>query len=134
VIDDDQRANGAVFETREKGLLPPLVTSRFVVRDCGNASPRFLRSTMYHIPATPDLLKQTGVPFALVVQPMAAVDAAQGEHEPPLTDFGLASGPVRCNRCKAYMCPFMQFIDGGRRFQCAFCKVNERKRVRRLFA
>lgn len=29
---------------------------------------------------------------------------------------------VRCNRCKAYMCPFMQFMDGGRRFQCVFCK------------
>lgn len=36
------------------------------------------------------------------------------------------SGPIRCNRCKAYMCPFMLFIDGGRRFQCGFCScVNE---------
>ncbi|CAH6789092.1 Sec24d [Phodopus roborovskii] len=36
------------------------------------------------------------------------------------------SGPVRCNRCKAYMCPFMQFIEGGRRYQCGFCScVNE---------
>ncbi|CAL8395578.1 unnamed protein product [Arctogadus glacialis] len=36
------------------------------------------------------------------------------------------TGPIRCNRCKAYMCPYMQFIDGGRRFQCAFCNcVNE---------
>ena len=30
-------------------------------------------------------------------------------------------GPVRCNRCKAYMNPYMLFIDGGRRFQCCFC-------------
>lgn len=36
------------------------------------------------------------------------------------------TGPVRCNRCKAYMCPYMQFIDGGRRYQCGFCNcVNE---------
>lgn len=28
---------------------------------------------------------------------------------------------VRCNRCKAYMNPFMRFTDGGRRFQCALC-------------
>lgn len=36
------------------------------------------------------------------------------------------SGPIRCNRCKAYMCPYMQFIDGGRRYQCGFCNcVNE---------
>ena len=31
------------------------------------------------------------------------------------------NGPVRCNRCKAYMNPFMQFIDGGRRFLCNIC-------------
>ncbi|KAG7251933.1 hypothetical protein CRUP_028989, partial [Coryphaenoides rupestris] len=36
------------------------------------------------------------------------------------------TGPIRCNRCKAYMCPYMLFIDGGRRFQCGFCNcVNE---------
>lgn len=36
------------------------------------------------------------------------------------------SGPVRCNRCKAYMCPFMQFMEGGRRYQCGFCScVND---------
>ncbi|KAK1342271.1 hypothetical protein QTO34_015027 [Cnephaeus nilssonii] len=36
------------------------------------------------------------------------------------------AGPVRCNRCKAYMCPFMQFTEGGRRFQCGFCScVND---------
>lgn len=39
---------------------------------------------------------------------------------PYLVDHG-ESGPIRCNRCKAYMCPFMQFIEGGRRFQCGFC-------------
>uniref|UniRef100_A0A803YH84 SEC24 homolog D, COPII coat complex component n=1 Tax=Meleagris gallopavo TaxID=9103 RepID=A0A803YH84_MELGA len=36
------------------------------------------------------------------------------------------TGPIRCNRCKAYMCPFMQFIEGGRRYQCGFCNcINE---------
>jgi len=45
-----------------------------------------------------------------------------GECEPPIVDMGEV-GPVRCIRCKAYMCPFMQFIDAGRRFQCMFCKA-----------
>ncbi|XP_023773880.1 protein transport protein Sec24D-like, partial [Cyanistes caeruleus] len=36
------------------------------------------------------------------------------------------TGPIRCNRCKAYMCPFMQFIEGGRRYQCGFCNcIND---------
>ena len=76
---------------------------------------------MYTVPSTPDLLKQTSVPFGLVLSPFAPV--ADQENEPAVSDFG-PTGPVRCIRCKAYMCPYMQFIDGGRRFQCVFCKVN----------
>jgi len=37
----------------------------------GICSPRFLRSTMYNIPCTNDLLKQTHVPFALVLSPFS---------------------------------------------------------------
>lgn len=48
---------------------------------------------------------------------------AEGEYEPPIVDMG-EIGPVRCVRCKAYMSPFMQFIDAGRRFQCMFCKAT----------
>ncbi|CAB4058043.1 SEC24 [Lepeophtheirus salmonis] len=121
VMEDDSKNNSGFFDTREKGLVPPLVTTKFVVRDCGNASPRYVRSTMYHIPATPDLMKQCGVPFGLVITPLALTN--EGESEPAVTDFG-PGGPVRCVRCKAYMCPFMQFVDGGRRFQCIFCKAT----------
>ena len=34
------------------------------------------------------------------------------------------TGPVRCNRCKAYMNPFVQFVDGGRRFVCNICSYS----------
>lgn len=121
VMEDDQKNNGGEFQTKDKGLVPPLVTTKFVAQDYGNATPRFIRSTMYTVPATEELRKQSGVPFALVLTPMAKVE--EGESEPPVTDFG-PTGPVRCIRCKAYMSPFMQFIDGGRRFQCAFCKAT----------
>lgn len=48
---------------------------------------------------------------------------------PYVVDHG-ESGPIRCNRCKAYMCPYMQFIEGGRRFQCGFCScVTEGRHV-----
>jgi len=40
-------------------------------RCAGMCSPRFLRSTMYNIPCTHDLLKQTHVPFALVLSPFS---------------------------------------------------------------
>ena len=120
VMEDDQRNNQGDFNTNEKGQTPPLVTTRFTVKDFGNASPRYMRSTMYYVPATEDMRKQTGVPFGLVINPLARTH--QDEIEPPVTDFG-PEGPVRCSRCKAYMSPMMQFTDGGRKFQCVFCKA-----------
>lgn len=121
VMQDDQRNRGGVFVTNQKGLVPPLVTTKYTTQDQGNASPRFIRSTMYTVPTTNDMMKQTGVPFGLIVSPMAQV--GEGEYEPPIVDMG-EIGPVRCIRCKSYMSPFMQFIDAGRRFQCMFCKAT----------
>ncbi|XP_033335256.2 COPII coat complex component secretory 24CD isoform X1 [Megalopta genalis] len=121
VIEDDQHVRGGVFVTNQRGLIPPLVTTKFVTQDQGNASPRYIRSTMYTVPTTADIIKQTNVPFGLIISPMARI--AEGEYEPPIVDMG-ENGPVRCVRCKAYMSPFMNFIDAGRRFQCMFCKAT----------
>ncbi|KAJ8676393.1 hypothetical protein QAD02_012180 [Eretmocerus hayati] len=121
VIQDDQRMKGGVFTTNQKGLVPPLVTTKFTVEDQGNASPRFIRSSVYTVPTTADIVKQTQVPFALILSPMAQLE--ENECEPPVIDMG-EIGPVRCNRCKAYMSPFMQFVDAGRRFQCMFCRAT----------
>ncbi|KAK0097191.1 hypothetical protein PV326_003005 [Microctonus aethiopoides] len=121
VIQDDQRNRNGAFVTNQRGLVPPFVTTKFIVQDQGNASPRFIRSTIYTVPTTTDIMKQTGVPFGLILNPMAQV--VDGEEEPPIVDMG-EIGPIRCVRCKAYMSPFMQFIDAGRRFQCMFCKAS----------
>jgi protein transport protein SEC24 len=67
VMQEDQQNRSGLFVTNNKGLLPPLVTTKFQVDDQGNASPRFVRSTMYSVPALPDMLKQTALPFALIV-------------------------------------------------------------------
>lgn len=45
------------------------------------------------------------------------------EYPPPIINTG-ELGPVRCKRCKAYMSPFMQFIDGGKHFVCLLCKAS----------
>lgn len=121
VITDDQRAKSGKFYTNQKGLVPPLVTTDFIVQDQGNASARFIRSTMYNVPITQDIMKQASVPFGIVLSPLAQIKP--GENDPPIVDMG-ELGPVRCNRCKAYMSPFMQFIDGGRRFHCMLCKAT----------
>ncbi|XP_060519788.1 protein transport protein Sec24C isoform X2 [Cylas formicarius] len=121
VTQDDQNTRSGVFVTAERGTVPPLVTTNFIVQDQGNASPRFIRSSMYNVPISQDIMKQTAVPFSLVISPMART--MDEEYPPPLVNFG-ELGPVRCIRCKAYMCPFMHFLDSGRRFQCLFCKAT----------
>ncbi|KAM7366196.1 hypothetical protein PAMP_015659 [Pampus punctatissimus] len=124
VIEDDQEKHkGKVFTTNIRGQVPPLVTTDFTVQDQGNASPRFIRCTTYSLPCTIDLAKQCQVPLASIIKPFASLP----KNETPLyvVNHG-ETGPIRCNRCKAYMCPYMQFIDGGRRYQCGFCNcVNE---------
>ncbi|CAL8261172.1 unnamed protein product [Arctogadus glacialis] len=118
VIEDDRVKTTEPFTTGVRGQAPPLVTSNFHVKDQGNASPRFVRCTAYNMPCTADMAKQSQVPLAAVIKPLATLPP--DETPPYLVDHGEA-GPIRCNRCKAYMCPYMQFIEGGRRFQCGFC-------------
>ena len=109
---------GEPFETNEAGKMPPLITTDFITRDMGNANPKFVRATCYSVPANSDLLKQSKLPLAINLTPFAELRAE--EREPPLADLG-ELGPVRCKRCKAYMCPFMSFTDNGKKFTCPFC-------------
>lgn len=118
VIEDDKRNRSGIFTTAVKGTVPPLVTTQFITQDQGNCNPAFLRSTMYNVPYTSDMLKNSHIPFALTISPFAKLQ--DEESPPPVVDLG-ELGPVRCKRCKAYMNPNMMFIDGGRRFQCVFC-------------
>lgn len=120
VIEDDRRNRSGPFQANQRGTLPPLVTTEFTFQDQGYANPRFLRSTMYSVPCTSDMLKASHIPFALSMTPFARL--GPNEAPPPIVDLG-ELGPVRCKRCKAYMNPYMQFIDGGRRFQCVFCSA-----------
>uniref|UniRef100_A0A2K5WPA4 SEC24 homolog D, COPII coat complex component n=1 Tax=Macaca fascicularis TaxID=9541 RepID=A0A2K5WPA4_MACFA len=124
VIENDRASRGGqVYATNTRGQIPPLVTTDCIIQDQGNASPRFIRCTTYCFPCTSDMAKQAQIPLAAVIKPFATIPS----NESPLylVNHG-ESGPVRCNRCKAYMCPFMQFIEGGRRYQCGFCNcVND---------
>ncbi|XP_066429981.1 protein transport protein Sec24D [Eleutherodactylus coqui] len=124
VIDNDKVSRGGqVYTTNVRGQVPPLVTTEFTVQDQGNASPRYIRCTTYCFPTSSDMAKQSQIPLAAVIKPLAMVPP--NETLLYLVNHGEA-GPIRCNRCKAYMCPFMLFIEGGRRFQCGFCNcVNE---------
>lgn len=56
--EDQELRSAEPFVTNQPGLVPPLVTTSFIVQDEGNANPRFIRSTMYSIPCATDMMKQ----------------------------------------------------------------------------
>lgn len=99
---------------------PPLPTTTSVsVIDDGNSSPQFIRSTLNHIPISEEICENSKIPLSLLIQPFAI----SPQTEIPLVDFG-NSGPLRCNRCRAYINPHVQFIKGGRYFVCNMCDMS----------
>ncbi|KAL3118772.1 hypothetical protein niasHT_009620 [Heterodera trifolii] len=122
VAEDDQSTRSGLFPTGfPQAESPPLVSTEIIAQDQGNANPKFMRSTLYAVPQSQDMVKATQLPLSLAICPFAKLH--QSEYPPPVIDLG-EIGPVRCQRCKAYMCPFMEFIDGGRKFRCPFCRAS----------
>ncbi|KAK2626217.1 hypothetical protein QTJ16_004479 [Diplocarpon rosae] len=106
-----------VYPTFEHHIPPPASVS-FVAFDQGNSSPKFTRLTMNSIPSASDALQSTGLPLGLLLQPLAPLQP--GELDIPVLDFG-EIGPPRCQRCRAYINPFMVFRSGGNKFVCNMC-------------
>lgn len=76
-----------------------------------NADPSYKRCTLNAVPTSSSLLSKAKVPFALVITPYRSLK--EGEEPVPLiTDTVIA----RCRRCRTYINPFVQFIDGGNRY------------------
>ena len=98
--------------------LPPPAASRFIVTDQGNCGPRYIRSSLYTVPNSADLAKKCALPMGLIMQPLA--DPAIGEEGVPVVDAG-SDGPLRCARCRGYMCSLHAFTNGGRNYTCFLC-------------
>ncbi|CAE6421688.1 hypothetical protein ACGC1H_001843 [Rhizoctonia solani] len=86
-----------------------------------NADPSYMRCTVGAIPTTSALLNKTKLPLALVLSPFRSVRESDGDTEVPVvTDTVIA----RCRRCRTYINPYVQFIDGGNRWKCCMCSMS----------
>lgn len=84
-----------------------------------NADPSYQRCTINAVPTTSNLLNKCKLPFSLVLTPYRSLK--EGDPPVPLvTDTVIA----RCRRCRAYINPFVQFIDGGNRWRCTLCSMS----------
>lgn len=87
--------------------------------DAANCTPDNMRPTVMGVPNSTALRLRWQLPLGVIVRPMA--DEALGRSVPviPLGSHGI----VRCRRCRTYMNPFCQWVDGGRRFKCNVCAM-----------
>lgn len=63
--------------------------------------------------------RHTQCPFGLVLTPYRSLK----EGDPPvplIRDTVIA----RCHRCRSYINPFVQFVDGGKRWRCTLCTMS----------
>lgn len=84
-----------------------------------NADKSLLRVTTDRIPYSHNLQKDLHLPISIFVKPYGELPSGE---EIPSVAFG--SKPiVRCDGCRAYVNPFIKFIDGGKRWICNFCRL-----------
>ncbi len=68
------------------------------------------------VPTNAALQQKSKLPFGVALHPMCPSEAV------PLVNMG-AVGIVRCKTCRAYMNPFVEWIEGGRRWRCNLCGI-----------
>ncbi|CAG7922942.1 unnamed protein product [Penicillium olsonii] len=84
-----------------------------------NCPTKYMRSTLNAVPTTNSLLKKSKLPFALVIQPYAALHDAE-DPIPVIPDQVIS----RCRRCRSYINPFVTFLDHGHRWRCNMCNLT----------
>ncbi|KAJ5073126.1 secretory 24cd isoform c [Anaeramoeba ignava] len=69
------------YSTDSTQKLPPFSSSNFLVTESINSSPRFIRSTLYLIPRTKQILDEIKIPFTILVEPFAKIKKNKYEKE-----------------------------------------------------
>lgn len=85
----------------------------FVPPNQKNCSPEVFRCTLNAIPNSQGLLNKVKLPLGLIIHPFKDLDSL------PVISAGTI---VRCKRCRAYINPFVEFLD-ERRWRCNLCFV-----------
>lgn len=83
--------------------------------------PSYQRCTLTTMPATQSLLNKSKLPLALVMAPYRSVREADGDMPVPVVEDNVIA---RCRRCRAYINPFVTFIEGGNRWKCCLCGLS----------
>jgi protein transport protein SEC24 len=101
-------------------LAPAAPTPMAVLDPSRQCPPGYMSFTLGAVPRDEGLLKRSGLPLGLTCHPIGEGPGTLGKGRIPVVNFG-ATGVVRCRKCRAYVNPFAQFTEGGKRWRCNFC-------------
>jgi len=79
------------------------------------APKEFVRCTLETWPNSNDILDKTGLPFGISFHPLANTNKPV-----PVVNFGECH-IIRCKTCRAYINPYVSFVEGGKRWRCNLC-------------
>lgn len=139
--------------------LPPLSDSRYIVKDCGNASPRLLKPCVQILPQNSSIQQKTKIPMGVMCAPLAMpsedylLDIQHDDEEDhkecnlypretvplvyPSFDEKEESllDSISCSHCKAYWNPYMKFENKLDKitFHCNFCGKGNHTKVSNAF-
>lgn len=85
-----------------------------------NADPSYQRCTMNAVPTTSSLLNKSKLPLGIVLSPHRSVREQDGDEPVPVVSDSVIA---RCRRCRTYINPYVQFIEGGNRWKCCMCNI-----------
>ncbi|XAO24239.1 protein transporter SEC24 [Cryptococcus bacillisporus CA1280] len=83
--------------------------------------PSYQRCTLNAMPTTQSLLNKSKLPLALVMAPYRSIRETDNDPDVPVVEDGVIA---RCRRCRAYINPFVTFIEGGNRWKCCMCGLS----------
>ena len=96
----------------------PFEKSNKEAMDDYNSDKSLLRVTTDRIPSNAHLAQDCGIPLAITVKPYGELPSGE---EIPVATF--SNRPiVRCKDCRAYINPFVKFVDQGQKWICNFCQ------------
>lgn len=139
--------------------LPPLSDSRYIVEDCGNASPRLLKPCMQILPQNSSIQQKTQIPMGVMCTPLAlpSEDYLMDLHHDDEDDHKecnlypremvplvypsfdekeeILLESISCSHCKAYWNPYMKFENklDEISFHCNFCGKKNHTKVSNVF-
>jgi len=82
--------------------------------------PKYVSLTCSAMPNSNDVRTRANVPLGVILRPLA--DPPSSASAQPLHVINpVHTGVIRCKECRAYVNPFIQFLDGGARWCCNLC-------------